>query len=443
MYETYKTKTLSADKIALFGLFVITLLIAHFIIASRSAIILSEPIRLTCADLSVAIPIGNGWQSDKQWKYSHNTFTLSSVFSPGSGSITALARCRYLLAPIKTTPDQKFKQKAAAINAHITKTGQLQKNNFNISWAHIKKQTALSEMFLAIAQLPNNRRLDIEVHQATSDTDLAEQVFNNIAESLKIEDSQLLETGSEIVAKIKNIGINNLLNTIDNKPQQTSYLIKDPASRIIGFTSNIIAGAESNNNSNIKAASLSYLRGRYAREQLTFFQSDNSFNEFTWKNQTRTITGTGTVEITLDKNNMMTINKLVLLAKKETYQLGPAAMPEIFLDQLLTQMLDNNYKEIIVDLIEADGKITPTLISRKNTTDLDNADEETAYVLELQTLRGTGLSQQIYLNNERQILKALLHHNGTYLFERTNTENILREFPEHTEHLLQINKLTE
>jgi len=46
MDKTYGTKEYAADKIAFLGLFIIALLIAYFIVASRSALVLSEPIKL-------------------------------------------------------------------------------------------------------------------------------------------------------------------------------------------------------------------------------------------------------------------------------------------------------------------------------------------------------------------------------------------------------------
>jgi len=38
-------------------------------------------------------------------------------------------------------------------------------------------------------------------------------------------------------------------------------------------------------------------------------------------------------------------------------------IPDVFLDQLLLQMLKNDKKEIVIDFIEATGKIIPTFIA--------------------------------------------------------------------------------
>jgi len=190
MDETSGTKKYSADKITLLGLFVVAVLIARLIIASRSVIALSEPIELSYASLSVSMPAGNGWQNEKQWRRQENGFTLSSFFVPGTQRPVAQARCRYLWVGTSTAPDMRFKQKASAVNGVIAKKGQLRKGEFTIDWAHIEDRKRLFCIFFGTAKLSNNRQLDIEVQQNIGDTNLAEQVFERITESLNLESSR-------------------------------------------------------------------------------------------------------------------------------------------------------------------------------------------------------------------------------------------------------------
>jgi hypothetical protein len=60
MDKTYDIRKIGGDKIALLGLFVVSLIIAHAIVVSKSAILLSEPITLADTGLSVSMPLGNG-----------------------------------------------------------------------------------------------------------------------------------------------------------------------------------------------------------------------------------------------------------------------------------------------------------------------------------------------------------------------------------------------
>ncbi|HUU18990.1 MAG TPA: hypothetical protein VMW72_17700 [Sedimentisphaerales bacterium] len=199
MNKTYDIKKIGGDKIALLGLFVFALLIARLIVASKSALILSEPIKLTQAGLSVSMPAGNGWKNEKQWNYHKNasSYSLSSNFAHGSGKPTAWAYCQYLLAAETTTPQMRFEQRALEVDGVIIKTDRMQIDTLTIDWVHIQKpQTSLSFLF-GTAKLPNNHQLDIEVHQIMGDAEMAELTFKRIVKSLNFEST----TAEDIISK--------------------------------------------------------------------------------------------------------------------------------------------------------------------------------------------------------------------------------------------------
>ncbi len=466
------------DKIALLGLFIVALLIARFIVVWRSAIMLSEPIELDYAGLSVSIPKGNGWRNEKQWNYQHNAFTLGSFFNPGSGSVTALVSCRYLLAAPKAAPDVLFEEKASTVGgSKIAKTGQIEiggpgfsfaKDSQNrvlltLNWAHIKRPKTLFDTFFGVAQLPNNHRLDIEVYQATGDTNLAEGIFKSVTESLKFTDNRLLEAGNKIVAEIKSKGLDSFLAPTSNKQRQSResfFLIKDAGGRTIGFTIGVLGShfAERPQNGdalvdvvpeaqlNILAGSFYYIRGRHDRKQATFFQSRNNLDEFVWKSETSSLTSRSGTEIILGKNGIMTVKKFDRRTEKQDYQISPTAIPDVLGELVLSQMLDSDEKEIFVDIIEADGKIIPALVSRIKAHPLASQNrsngaaisrEEAAYVFRVELLDGLGFSEQVYLDDQRRISRRLLQQENVYTFERTSAENILEEFPEQGSYILQ------
>ncbi len=192
MDKTYDIRKIEGDKIALLGLFIVALLIAYIIVVSKSALVLSEPIILTQTGLSVSMPAGNGWKSEKKWKYHENAFSLSSNFALGSSRPIAWARCRYFLAAEPTTPQMRFEQKALEVEGRIVKMDQMRIDTLIIDWALIEKpQTPLSFIF-GTANLPNNHQLDIEVHQVMGDTEMAERTFKGIVKTLSFKDNRSL-----------------------------------------------------------------------------------------------------------------------------------------------------------------------------------------------------------------------------------------------------------
>jgi len=498
MTGTYETKKYGTDKITLLGLFIVALLIARFIIASRAAIVLSEPIELEYGGLSASIPAGNGWRSEKRWKYQENAFTLSSYFDSGSG-VTALAHCRYLLAATDAPADVLFAEKASAVGGVIVKTGQTRTDKYTIDWVHIRKPEILFDTFFGTARLPDNRQFDIEVFHGMDDAELAERVFKHIAGSLKFKDNQLLEAGSEIIAGIKSKGLSSFLGSLfakevqngvplDNQIREDFFLVKDVRKGTIGFAMDLLGlrfvkgqdfpeswqdvspGSPQNGiplsdltpdaQLNIQTVSFHYIRGRYEREQTTFFQSRNNLDEFIWKSETSDTGGRVGTEIVLDRTGGMTVKRFGPRAKENDYRICSAAIPDVLSELIFSQMLDSHHKKIFVDIIEAEGTVLPTLVSRVEAEDFVAAErdgvlqtfyeagdeQEFTYVFRLDFLDGRGFSQQLYLDDQRRISKILLRQERIYLLERTSLKDIVGQFPERADYILgalQKNKMLE
>jgi len=437
MNDTHETKKTGGDKIALLGLFIAALLIARLIVAFKSGLLFSDPVRLSHTGLSVSMPSGNGWESDKQWKYQENIFTLSSVFPAGSRRPTARAHCRYILGADTITPLERFGQEAAKADATIVETNQTRTGTLTVDWARVDKPEVFLCVFLGTARLPDNRQLDIEVHQVAGDEQMAEQVFKRIIEDLKFEDNQLLKAGTDVVAEIKSQGLGGFL---DNQNRQAFFLIKDSRKRTIGFTMDVLVDSGPGAQLNIRAGGLFYIRGLRPREQGTSFQCSNDLSEFIYKSEISSRTGRSGMEIIAGKDNIMTVRKFGAEPEEKSYRLNPAAIPEVFLDQLLEQMIDSGKKAIIVDTVQANGIIVPTLISGIEVTKDIAADEDAAHVFRLELLDGQDFSQRLYLNDRQQVYKRLIRQDNIYILERTDVESIVGEFPERAEYILQKNQ---
>ncbi len=51
------------------------------------------------------------------------------------------------------------------------------------------------------------------------------------------------------------------------------------------------------------------------------------------------------------------------------------------------------------------------------------------------------MSQQIFLDNQKQISKILLYQNGVYTIKRASKEDILKEFPQRAEYIIQKDRI--
>jgi len=380
------------------------------------------------------MPVGPGWQSEKRWNYRENAFTLSSFFATGP-TTTAMVHCRYLLAPTSDEPQIKFNQKTSSIGGAIEKTDQIQTDTLTIDWAHIKRPQIPFETFFGTARLPNNRQLDIELHQTTSDTDSTEQLFKRIVGTLKFEGNPPLEAGAEIIEEIKRKGLDGFL---EKQNTENFFLVKDSKGQTIGFTTDKLIVSPPNAQLNIRMADYYYIRGRYAGEQEAFFQSNSSLDEFIWMSKT----ARSSARVALNKDGTMTVTTFSPQAEEKNYTPGPAAMPDALLEPVLTRLLDSQNKQTIVDIIEPDGKITPTLICPVEPEDVDMA-EKAAHILMLEFLDGSGFYQYVCFDNQKQVFKVLIHQDNIYILERTSIKDILKQFPERADYILKKSKILE
>ena len=240
---------------------------------------------------------------------------------------------------------------------------------------------------------------------------------------------KLLEAGSKIVAEIKNSGIASFL---EGQSQRNFFVLKDSKGQVLGFTVDTLVKSEPNSQFSISSAGLLYIRGGQAREDVVFFQSDNSFDRFIWKSETSDIRGKSGVELTAENTGVLTVTDFASPDGAKSYELSPAAIPEIFYEQMLVGILRSDYKEIALDIIEGNGAITTTFISKVN-----------PYAVNVQFLNGTGFSEQVQFDQQMRISKRIFQQNGVFLLERTSREYIVNEFPERSEYILQNNDLTD
>jgi len=85
----------------------------------------------------------------------------------------------------------QFEQTARKFDGAIVEINQIVTDSLIFDWAHVKGEEMPLTLFLATTILSDDRQLDIEVYESTGDAEQAEQVFNQVIESVNLEDSRL------------------------------------------------------------------------------------------------------------------------------------------------------------------------------------------------------------------------------------------------------------
>ena len=248
-----------------------------------------------------------------------------------------------------------------------------------------------------------------------------------------------LKAGRQVVAEIKRKGIASFLA---NQSRQSFFLIKDARGHPVGFTMDVSTDSMTHTGLNIQSASLLYIRGKYSHEKIMFFQSDNSFDRFSWKSETVMLGERSGTEILRVEDGTVAVAKSGRNKTHQTYKPDPASIPDFLLDFVFTEMLEGSHAKIIVDTINADGKMVDVVISRIKTKYRRPSQTEAEYKLNVSFSDDGGFSEVVYLDSQSRILEIFLEPDGIY-FVRTNVEDILEKFPERADYILQREKILE
>lgn len=433
-------KKYGLDKVALFGLVVMGLLAAQVIVAHRAKVSLVAAPQLPQSGLSALIPTGRAWNTGLAWQFRDNSFVLSSSFGPAPGRITTAVQLRYLPAPLTRDADVYLRDKQAEILGEILKRGEIALGQFTISWAHISAQSGLLNGFFGVATLPDGRVLTIEVHQLTGEAELAEQLFDKIARSVEFEDNQLLAAGARMVEMLKQQGFYELTR---HKPEKEFFLIHDVRNKIIGFLASMVKVLV-DEAAPPQLRSLDFYRIKTKRAVVgghSLFQSDEKVEVFRWvSNMGGYRPGRQVVEMQLGPDGILTVRTLPDQAGRQ-YAPGPAAVPEVLLDHIVSGLLETGADKVMVDLIMSTGRIIPTLVSRIEPGKTAGADA--AYAVRVDFLDGPGYYQLMYLDDDKQVFKAETHQAEVYLIERSSREEVLTHFPAWRDYILQANSILE
>ncbi len=407
------------DKLALLLILITSIAIAALIVMLKTRTVLTSPITLKYVNLSASVPTSNGWQTKKLWTFIDDGFALASIYRTTSQNTTAIAQCRYRMLKAQLPVNLQLQQKAFSLKDKITQQGQIVSNSLNFDWVLIGTQT-----FYAIATLPNNRSIEVEVQQIVNETEWARNIFFEIVNSIKYDNTSI-EAGNQLVADLKKIGPAMFMK----EKEKTFFLISNQAKTPIGFIMETYLKSNPAATMGLRAATFFYVRSNdLSNEQVTFFQGNNTIDQFYWKSETNSITGKSSIEIAANSPSLMTVTRFSHEATAENIQLSQAAIPDIFLNQLLELFIASKYDEVTVDIIEAEGIITPSVLTK-----VKPASTDANFLVKITSLNGSGFSEDVYFNQQRQITKRLIQQNGIFVLEKTTEQIIAELFPERVE----------
>ncbi|MBN1796122.1 MAG: hypothetical protein JW804_05565 [Sedimentisphaerales bacterium] len=438
--DNERIQKFGADKIFLFALFTLSLLLAWSIVKARSMVSVTEPIKLPFSGLSVQMPDKNGWVSDEKWEYLNNSFIISSTFAPNRVK-QARVICNYQLASSRESAMSWLEQIAAETGSQITDSGTIHGFNAGIEWVYIERGQNYPSIIAATGELGYGRWLDINVVQTGTDKRYTQKVFEAVAASVSYEDNKLLKEGIEIVSRIKSAGLSRFMNFPD---EPATYLIQNVAQGDVGFAIESIISSEDEEETEVQMQSFVYLKkslispgkifigGNSYLEEGNFFQSDNNLQEYVFNSQSNLPSEN---VVTVHDGNLADIQILEPKPQQYQQQLGLAVMPGAVVETVFKPMMTSDKNRILVDVLTSTGEVQPALISIK-----ENVKDEDGNLFNLAEITYTGQDnfEKVYLDQNMQTVKKEIKQNNIQLLLiRSDIESLIHRFPERADFIVE------
>jgi len=434
-------KKYGADKIFLLGLFVLSLLLAFWIISSRKSIVLSKPVEIPETGVSVRMPEGHGWGFEQVWGNNEDSLVLNSIYQPGSKSALIDANCIYRLASFRESGHQWLA--GLGVDVNEIEYGNIQIIDGQLEWANIRDGENEAGMLAATMPLENGRWLDLEILYVGWEEQLAKDALNKIASSIVVEKNDLLEKGITAVNRIKATGLNEMLS---EHSEPDCYLIKDSNRRNVGYAVEAVLKQVNGDSNETYAASFAYLTSPYLWESASMFKSHSNLSEYLWESQTErrrtaiirkgNLPIQGPTEIvrthttlTAGEGGALTVNRLKNESVQFKTRLSDAAVPGAVGEAVYIEMINSGVEKLIVDVVFENGKVVPTVVTVQK-------DEPVGYIVKMKYL-GSNDEEETHLDDNMRVTKKILRQNIVLTLEPVETEELVRLFPERADFILQ------
>jgi len=425
MIERLK-KNQNIDKLVLLAIFAISLIPAYFIVLKKSSISISSPIELPYSGLSVALPESEDWKSAKKWSLGLNTFVLNSVFTNSKGQTILEAKWQYQLEDLKIAPEDLIIQESKIPGVQISKKGQLIIDNIPVVWASLKQQRSMSDTFLAIAKLPNDRYLSLALKYPLNEKPFAQKLFFKLLDSINYESNIIASNGDQFIKDVKTRGLESFINP-ENK--RAYYTVQNEEGDIIGFSKTAWQVPES---SSINAINILHLANDLNLNKTCNFKGDQTLGSFSCQTKLTDLKSDATDSSIISYENAEISASSLNKAGTLSYTPPENSYLDILTEPLAIAFLQTTYDNILIYLIADNGQIIPTIFSK-----LEGETPDVS-IIEIQLSTGSKTYKKIHVNSNGKVLRKELFLNTELILERTGEDQIIELFPEWQDYILQL-----
>jgi len=182
-----RPKKIITAEVVFMAVFAASLLFARFMVAGKHKIVLSEPVKLESASLSVRMPTGGQWRFMDKWVESgiEGVYILAAAMPGGHGD-DILVQWRYISQAESQEPQSRLAKRAGQLKAEIIGAGQLASQT-PIEWVQLQSPGDTGgDIFIGCSKLGYGHVLELEVVVLGRPL-FARRIFEKVGESVIVE----------------------------------------------------------------------------------------------------------------------------------------------------------------------------------------------------------------------------------------------------------------
>jgi hypothetical protein len=403
--EKFRDKGL--DKIVFLLSFALCLLMAKLLILERSRLDFGKLYSLKGTELEVALPVSGNWESIPNWKYNGREYILYGAKKDINGNLLDLFAYVYHLNMAETNIEKMLDMQLAGDS--LIDGGVTPAKGTTIYWRLVKQSEERvtgsrsgggNYKLLAGADLGSGRFLRMEIESVEGE-DVIMEIFNGAVKHLRFSDNELLRTGAQMVNDLKTGGIDV---GIVRPKQNNIYKISNSFDRVIGFKSEML-GTDYFEDGQVgkKISSFDFIQSGKAeftkKEDLIFKPGLEKFF-IKSKYASNLNERYKFYEIHFENEQVEVVDFDSTL--KVRYKPGPAAISEQFYLEIVNAFVRSEYKEVLVDMINYQGDIVPTILSHH----INGLESVGVHAVKFQSLDENKDIEIIYVGDMGELIKV-------------------------------------
>lgn len=394
-------KRYSLAEIAMLVIFILGLAIAQVIVKVRHRVILSAPIALTGAGLSVSMPSNPGWEYEKTWRYESGNIMVLVAQQQMGQSLKASIQWRYNICSAGGTAEEILLRRVQQSNAKMG-TIETVAGPAAIRYTLVGPSDGDMPFFLGVVPLDFGRYLELQVTLYRElDFTNAEKLFQALAAGIHYQKPQELQTGKALVKSFWDQVTSNSLSL--GKKDEQAFLIKTADNRPAGYGYYQYSTIGTNAETQIQLAAMQYEHNLSMVKSVLWF--DGGQEHFTWKTTIQQVGMGQPRHYTLVQEPDGSVKVITDSESDTTFNCGALVLPEVLLPECAALLLESGLKDaVVVDVIASMGFVVPTVMQQVDIQKATARSEQIGYAIRIDFLNNKNSFEELYFDKDRHFI---------------------------------------